>query len=217
MIVLIGGEKGGTGKTTIATNLITMRIIKNNDGGSLLVDADKQGTSSYWCSIRDEDNIQPRIPSIQKFGASIKNDIRELGTKYKNLVIDAGGHDSKELRSSLLVCDIAIFPIRPSQFDLWTLTKLNNLVDDAKMTNENLKAFMLVNAASTHPSVNERDEVLDYMEDMNNLSLINTSIKERKIFRRCAMTGMCVIEYPQQDEKASKEMNDLYDEVYKNE
>src|SRR5690606_23508210 len=108
-------------------------------------------------------------------------------------------------------------PIRPSQFDLWTLTKLNNLVDDAKITNEKLEGFILVNAASTHHSANEYEEVLDYMEDMENLSLLKSVIKERKIFRRCAMTGMCVIEYPQQDEKALMEINRFYEEVYGNE
>lgn len=213
MIVLIGGEKGGTGKTTVSTNLITMRIIKNKNE-VMLVDADKQGTASYWCSIRDEESIFPRVPSIQKFGTNIKNDLRELSSKYTDLVIDAGGQDSKELRSALLVADKAIFPVRPSQFDLWTLTKLNNLVDDAKITNEKLEGYILINAASTHPSVNEYEEVLDYMEDMEHLSLLKSVIRERKVFRRCAMTGRCIIEYPQQDEKAIVEINGFYDEVY---
>lgn len=215
MIILVGGEKGGTGKTTVATNLIAMRVIKKRTE-AMLVDADKQATASYWCSIRDEDNISPRVPSIQKFGTNIKNDLRELSTKYSDLIIDAGGHDSKELRSALLVADKVIFPVRPSQFDLWTLNKLNNLVDDARITNEKLTGYILVNAASTHPSVNEHEEVLEFMEDMDNLSLLKSVIKERKVLRRCAMTGMCAIEYPQQDEKATIEMNEFYEEVYGN-
>ena len=40
MIVLIGGEKGGTGKTTLATNLAQMRAARGHD--VLLVDTDKQ-------------------------------------------------------------------------------------------------------------------------------------------------------------------------------
>tara|TARA_B110000879_G_scaffold141872_1_gene184673 strand:- start:1366 stop:2010 length:645 start_codon:yes stop_codon:yes gene_type:complete len=212
MIILIGGEKGGTGKTTIATNLVAMKAIKNN-GNVLLIDADKQGTASFWCGMRDEDNIKPRIPSIQKFGSNIRNEIKELSTKYADLIIDVGGYDSKELRAGLLVSDIAIFPIRPSQFDLWTLTKLNNLIDEAQINNPNLKGYMLVNAASTHPSVNERDEVLEYMEDMEHLSLLKSTIKERKVFRRCAMTGMCATEYPQQDNKATSEMENFYKEI----
>ncbi len=36
MIILIGGEKGGTGKTTIATNLSAMRSLAGRD--VLLID-----------------------------------------------------------------------------------------------------------------------------------------------------------------------------------
>ena len=46
MIVLIGGEKGGTGKTTIATNLAALRAMAGRD--VLLVDTDPQGSASYW-------------------------------------------------------------------------------------------------------------------------------------------------------------------------
>ena len=52
MIILIGGEKGGTGKTTIATNLAS--IFKHNGRDVLLVDTDKQGSASFWCATRDE-------------------------------------------------------------------------------------------------------------------------------------------------------------------
>jgi chromosome partitioning protein len=43
MIILVGGEKGGTGKSTIATNLATMRTMKGVD--TLLFDIDPQKTS----------------------------------------------------------------------------------------------------------------------------------------------------------------------------
>ena len=45
MVILIGGEKGGTGKTTIATNLAALRALAGHD--VLLVDTDSQGSASY--------------------------------------------------------------------------------------------------------------------------------------------------------------------------
>ena len=64
MIVLIGGEKGGPGKTTIATNIAAMRTKEMED--VLLVDTDRQPTSSYWCSMREDKGTKPRVASIQK-------------------------------------------------------------------------------------------------------------------------------------------------------
>ena len=45
MVVLIGGEKGGTRKTTIATNLAALQALAGYN--VLLVDTDSQGSASY--------------------------------------------------------------------------------------------------------------------------------------------------------------------------
>ena len=51
MLLVIGGIKGGSGKTTIATNLCQMRA---KDGYKvLLVDADEQKSSYEWSLQRD--------------------------------------------------------------------------------------------------------------------------------------------------------------------
>ena len=52
MIILIGGEKGGTGKTTLSTNIAAKLALEGED--VLLVDTDKQGSASAWAATRDE-------------------------------------------------------------------------------------------------------------------------------------------------------------------
>lgn len=215
MIILIGGEKGGTGKTTIATNLCAVKAINNSD--ILYVDTDIQGTGSYWCSIRDEEKINPRVPSIQKFGSNLKEDISSLSKKYKDLIIDAGGRDSKELRSAMLISNIVIFPIRPSQFDLWTLKKIDDLSGEARSFNPKLISYILLNAVSTHPSIADKQEVKEYMEDFNNINLLTSDVKDRRSFRKAAMAGLSVIELTPEDQKASKEIKDLCREIFSNE
>ena len=119
MIVLIGGEKGGPGKTTLATNLAAMRNTITKD--VLLIDTDKQQTASFWCATREENDKLRRVSSIQKYSKSLRYEIVSLAAKYQDVIIDAGGRDSIEVRCSLLVADKVIFPLRISQFDLWTL------------------------------------------------------------------------------------------------
>ena len=96
MIILIGGEKGGTGKTTLATNLSALRAAEQKD--VLLVDTDQQSSASYWCGTRDENNIKPRIASVQYFGKGFIAQIKDLSRRYDDVIIDAGGRDSTELR-----------------------------------------------------------------------------------------------------------------------
>ena len=50
MIVGLLAEKGGTGKTTITTNISGMRAAAGRR--TLLVDADRQGSSRFWAQTR---------------------------------------------------------------------------------------------------------------------------------------------------------------------
>ncbi len=212
MIVLVGGEKGGTGKTTIATNLAAIRTTVT--GEVLLVDTDRQQTSSYWCSLREDNNIVPRVTSIQKFDKSVRSEVVELNKKYSDIIIDAGGRDSPELRSALLVCNKAIFPLRPSQFDLWTLGRLNMLVNTAQEINESLKAYVLINQSPTNPASKEVKEMKAFLEEFDKLDLLQSVVCERIAFRRAALAGLSVVEYKPEDLKASFEINNLYAEIY---
>lgn len=212
MIILVGGEKGGPGKTTIATNLAAIRT--RHSGDVLLIDTDKQPTASYWCSLREDRDIQPRVASIQKFEKSVRTETLALREKYEDIIIDAGGRDSAELRGALLVAEKAIFPLRPSQFDLWTLGRVNKLVETATEYNEHLKAYIVINQASPNPAVKEVAEAIELIQEFDNLKLLNTHICERIAFRRAAIQGMAVTEYKPEDPKAIEEINNLYEEIF---
>lgn len=212
MIILIGGEKGGPGKTTIATNLAAIRTKKTND--LLLVDTDKQPTASYWCSLREDNEILPRVASVQKHEKTVRTETIALKEKYQDIVIDAGGRDSPELRGALLVADKAVFPLRPSQFDLWTLGRINTLVETASEFNEKLKAFVIINQASPNPAVKEVEEAKELIMEFNTLKLLKNHICERIVFRRAALQGMAVTEYKPEDNKAVEEMINLYEELF---
>lgn len=212
MIILIGGEKGGSGKTTIATNLAAMKTQKTHD--LLLIDTDKQSTANYWCSVREDQGIQPRVASVQKFDKAVRTEILELKTKYKDIIIDAGGRDSSELRNSLYVVDKVIFPLRPSQFDLWTLGRMSALVETAQEFNPSLQAFVVLNQSSPNPAVREAEEAGEFIREFANLTLLKTTLCERIIYRRAALHGMGATEYRPEDNKASDEMYNLYEEIF---
>jgi chromosome partitioning protein len=60
MILLVGGEKGGSGKSCLAQNL-AVYLKQRFNTEILLVDCDPQRTSSDWVQARNE---QEDLPSI---------------------------------------------------------------------------------------------------------------------------------------------------------
>ena len=75
MIVLFGGEKGGSGKTTIATNIAAIRTTVSSD--VLLIDTDRQSTASFWCGVREDKGITPRVASVQKYDKAVRTEVKE--------------------------------------------------------------------------------------------------------------------------------------------
>lgn len=211
MITLIGVEKGGTGKTTIATNLASLRARAGID--TLLVDTDPQGTASYWAATRDETGVT-RVPSVQKFGKGLVREIQGLAERFEDIIIDAGGRDSVELRSSMVIAEKMVMPLKASQFDMWTLERMAELLEQAQGLNPRLTAFVAINQASPNPVVGETQEARDFLGDFDGIDLLTTVVRERIAYRSAAAEGMAVDEMPRANGKAAAEMQLLYAEVF---
>ena len=211
MIILLGSEKGGTGKTTLATNLSALMIARGED--VLLIDTDKQGSASFWCALRDENKEVKRVPCVQKFGLGLAGEIKDLSNRYKNIIIDAGGRDSVELRSAMTVADKMFIPLQASQFDVWTIAAMDNLVSIAKPINPKLDAFIIINRASTHPSVSESKDVIELFDDVAHVKMLENTLRDRIVYRKAAQRGLSIFEVDQPDLKAIAELESFYMEV----
>jgi len=213
MILLIGGEKGGTGKTTIATNLAAMRAGAGRD--VLLVDTDIQGSASFWVQVRNEKGIAPRVANIQKFGRGLAGELLDLKGRYQDIIIDAGGRDSPELRASLVRADMAVIPVQASQFDLWTLDRMEEMVKLAAEYNPGLVVKILVTRASTNQFVAEARKAAELIDEFEAFNLADTVIKDRIAYRRAAAEGKGVTEIAKSEhDKAAREIRALYKEIF---
>lgn len=212
MIVLIGGEKGGTGKTTSATNLAALRA--GDDRDVLLVDTDKQGSASDWAAVREETEGVPRVSCVQVFGKQVSSQVQDLAERYDDLIVDAGGRDSVELRSAMVVADRFFVPLQASQFDVWTIERVEELVEQARAINPSLVARVFINRASPHPQVREAMEAEEILEDFEHLFFSGVILHDRITFRRAASQGVAVTETGSPDQKAVQEIDALYNAIF---
>ena len=209
MVILFGGEKGGTGKSTLATNLAAYLARERRD--VVVVDTDTQRSAASWVTVRSDNADLSTVHCIEKLGDVLKT-IRDLATRYEEVIVDAGGRDSRELRSAMLAADKMYVPIKASQFDLWTVDRMNALVDQSRGFNQGLQAYALISMASTNPVVNEAQEAQDMLSDFDQLALAKTIIRERKVYRDAIMEGKGVIECS--NPKAYFEIEELAQEIY---
>lgn len=213
MIIILGGEKGGTGKTTLATNLAAMRVVKGHD--VLLVDTDKQESANYWAYTRGEtQSNKNNINCSTQFGGSVLRVAQDHNKIYEDIIVDAGGRNSSELRATMTIADALFIPIQPSQFDIWTLARMDELVRLARNVNPNLRAEIIINRASTNPSVSEVFETIQLFDDYEQLQFSGIVIRDRISYRKAASLGLSITELSPSDPKAKEEMELFYQKVY---
>lgn len=193
MVILIAGEKGGSGKSTVATNVAVGLALRGRD--VLLLDADQQRTAARWVARRNEASISPRIHCAEKTG-DVKQSVADLANRYQDVVIDAGGRDSRELRSGLLVAERVYIPLRPSQADLETIPHIDELVGLARSmrVDDGPAAYILLAMAPTHHLVTETEQAQQLLQDLPYLALAKPVIRDRKVYRDALAEGRSVLE-----------------------
>lgn len=207
MIIAVLGEKGGTGKTTLAVNLAGMRAV--DDWKVLLIDADHQGSSAYWAQKRETLDL-PTPDWDQYFGAALDRALRSATLDYDDIIVDIGAGDSDEMSAALEVAECAITPVRPSGIDVWTMGLMDSRIMGAQEVNPDLRCWAVINCGSTHPSSPDVAHVREALVGASTLQVADTVIRQRVVFQRAVTAGLTATEEPTASQKAKDEITDLY-------
>lgn len=208
MIVLIGSQKGGAGKSTIATNLSAEFARQGMD--VVLVDADVQRSAARWHADREEAGVTPKIACVEKLG-NVRETLLDLDGRYGIVIVDVAGRDSKEMRTGMTAAHKMIVTVRPSQFDLDTLPHMRELVEQVRDFNPDLDVRSLLTQAPTNPGITERADAGEYLADYPELKPMVTVVYERKAYRDVIGEGLGVVEWT--NPKARNEIQELAAEL----
>jgi chromosome partitioning protein len=212
MIIVIGGQKGGVGKTTLAINIAYEAMKKNKK--TLLVDADPQESCAKWHSWRKEQQL--KTTKLYQLKGDIYDPLLDQENNYELIVVDSGGVDAIEMRSAVLAADILVSPVRPGQFDIETLGKMNQIVKQAiAQGNRTLRAMVVLTHTPTHPLMADEQEARQIIAELNAFSQISDSLKYRSSYWRTASSGLAISEGD--DKRASEEMQNVIEEILANE
>jgi len=115
--ILVINSKGGSGKTTVSTNLAAW--LSSYGEGVVLVDADKQGSASYWLTKRPSD-----LSAI--FGVKVEENSRitksfqwRAPRNTSWLITDAApGLSDVALNELVQTHDLIVVPVLPSDIDI---------------------------------------------------------------------------------------------------
>ena len=202
-IIALLNEKGGTGKSTIATNLASALHLRGRR--VVLVDADPQGTSRDWRSASPEGIDLPPVvaldrPEMLQSLASIQADL---------VVIDTPAKAEKMTAAVVRIAQTALVVIKPSGADIWASAAAVKLIQQKIDVGGRIDAGFLVNRVSGVSKLSK--EVLTGEWNDYGVSMLEHSIGNRVVFAQALTDGLSV--YNLADAHAKQEMNQLIEEL----
>lgn len=198
----MGNTKGGVGKSTLAVQLALGLSL---DGKKVwLVDGDRQATSLGAITVRAESGRTPIAAAAYSDGATLRAQVTQQRDAYEHIIIDAGGRDSTALRAALTISDVILVPFQPRSFDVWALSDIGSLLNEARAVRD-VRALAMLNAADTQG--NDNDDAAEALADVPGIELLSARVNRRKAIANASGAGLYIDEYRPRDAAASAELN----------
>jgi chromosome partitioning protein len=209
-IIAVVNQKGGCGKTTITMQLAGS--LCRRDHRVLVVDADSQGSATRWAASAQEGHKFPvTVAGLAAAGARIHREVQKYVDVYDAILIDCPpGMESVIPQSALLIADLALVPVIRSPLDLWSSAGIVQLIENARVVNEELQVLLVLNQWNQN-----RLLAKDSAEVLNSFGLpvANQRIGDREVYRQCSMYGMTVHDMGPRARIAVQEMEMLTSEI----
>jgi chromosome partitioning protein len=202
-VIAVLNQKGGAGKTTIATHLARALQLAGRD--VLLVDSDPQGSARDWAAVRDD---QP-VPVVGIDRPTIDRDLKNV-TKKEFVVIDGAPQAADLAVSAIKAADFILIPVQPSPYDIWATSDLVDLVKQRiEVTDGKLQVAFVVSRAIKGTRIG--DEITSALEGYG-LPILTARITQRVSYPTTAASGTTVLDAEPQGD-AAVEIRAMLEEI----
>jgi chromosome partitioning protein len=204
-VVALLNQKGGVGKTTLATNIATKLHLELSK--VLLVDSDPQGSARDW---HEAGNSELRVIGMDR-PKSLEKDLKAIGQGFDWVIID-GVPQIKEMSIAAIKCaDLLIIPVQPSPYDILATIDLVDIIKARQqMTNGKPKAYFCVNRKIANTSLGK--EVFPTLRQLG-LPVMESSTTQRVAYSENVSEGKTV--FDTDNIQAIEEITNIVNEMKK--
>lgn len=203
-VISLLNQKGGVGKTTLATNIAA--ALSQRGKKVLLIDADPQGSALDWSAAREEPSLFSVVGLPKE---TIHREIAKLGNGYDWVVIDGPPRVYPVAKSAIAASDIVVIPVQPSPYDVWAAKEIVDLITEVRVIKDDLKAAFAVNRKIVGTAIGR--DVAAALADYP-IPVLTAALSQRVGFAESAGAGMTVLETDPTG-SAAKEVRALVKEI----
>ena len=202
-VISVLNPKGGSGKTTLTTNLAQALHLRGNK--VLIVDSDPQGSARDWHAASEANPLL--LVSLDR-----ANNIKTLSSmtaSYDHIVLDGAAKLEDIIAAAIKASDFILIPVQPSPYDIWAASDLVDFIKARQEVTDGSPqaAFVITrHIEGTRLGDDVRKALGEY-----ELPVFRTAITQRQIYPQTASEGRTVLD--SDNAKARDEINTLADEL----
>jgi chromosome partitioning protein len=203
-IIATINEKGGTGKSTIATNLAT--ALHRQGKRVVLIDADPQGTATDWRAASPEGaDLPPVVPVArpQELDAALRDLVADF------VVIDTPARAAQLSAAVVRVADVALIVLQPSGPDVWASAATVKLIQARIDAGGQIDAAFLVNRAAANTKLAKLIKDGDW--NGYGIDQLTSTVGNRTAFAQALTDGVSVFDL--NDTAAQTEIHNIINEL----
>ena len=188
IIISVLNQKGGSGKTTVSSNLA--HAIALDGHKVLLVDSDPQGSLRDW----NEANAGELLPVVGLDRETLPKDLKAISSGYDFVIIDGAPQIAKMSAAAVKVANLVLIPVQPSPYDIWACADLVDIIAARQeVTDGKPLAYFIISRAIKNTKLgNEiKQALVDY-----ELPVMKTFTTQKVAYPTTAAEGKTVFHEP---------------------
>jgi chromosome partitioning protein len=208
-VITIAALKGGSSRSTLATNLSGALSEK---APTLLADLDTpQHTSASWAAVRQENQPQA-APGLTARALNTYEELLPVIQRHKQgfVVIDTAPRLAEASRAAVLLADLVLVPCSPEVATIWALQDTLDLIKEARKQRPSIKARLVwVRVRQTSATAELQATATG---EFKSIKAMKTSMGYRQSYQTALGNGTTVMEQ-NKDRLSKKELSELVAEV----
>jgi chromosome partitioning protein len=202
MIISVINQKGGAGKTTIATNLASG--IVSRGATVVIADSDPQGSARDWVAANSDSKVT--VMGLDRVGA-LSQGLKALSQNYDIIIVDGAPSVDQLAAEAIKLSDIVLIPVQPSPYDIWAVATIVEMVKTRQSLLNKPEAFFVVSRAIPNTILGR--EVENALKDHGFDIWKGTT--QRQVYAKSAALGQSVYDFD--DDLAIQEIDSILDMI----
>ncbi len=186
-VIAIVNQKGGTGKTTLSTNL-AWAFAENSP--VLLLDADPQGSAQDWADSQPKPPHNLNVKSV--LPGRLIQDVRGQSADRGWIIIDGPPGITKTSADAVRAADLVLIPAKASPFDVWAASDIVEAVKARQATTKGSPQAAFV-ITMTRPRTRLGRQIDSALTEYG-LPALRARTTERVSYPQAAIEGSSVLE-----------------------